>query len=77
MDFKANEIKAGATIFIAGTVLLIFLVAILSINVGEETKEYLLTLNYVGGIEEGSLVKYGGMDVGAVAEISFPETESS
>lgn len=77
MDFKANEIKAGATIFIAGTLLLIFLVAILSINVGEETKEYLVTLNYVGGIEEGSLVKYGGMDVGAVAEISFPETNKT
>lgn len=77
MDFKANEIKAGATIFIAVALLLVFLIAILSINVGEDTKDYLTTLNYVGGIQEGSLVKYGGMDVGTVSEISFPEVEAT
>lgn len=74
MEFKSNEIKVGATIFVSLTLLVVFLVAIFSINVGEEFVEYQTYLNYVGGIQKGSLVKFGGMDVGVVTEISLPET---
>jgi len=77
MDFQANEIKAGATIFFGATFLIIFLIAIFGISFGEETNEYQIYLNYIGGIDQGSLVKYGGMDVGTVSEIALPDNEKS
>ncbi|MFQ5601884.1 MAG: MlaD family protein [bacterium] len=73
MNFKPNEIKAGLMIFISLTIFIVFLVVIFGIDVGEETKEYTTYLRYVGGISKGSLVKYGGMDVGVVSEIKLPD----
>ncbi|TDI99349.1 MAG: MCE family protein [Caldithrix sp.] len=77
MDFQANEIKVGATIFFGATFLIIFLIAIFGISFGEETNEYQIYLNNIGGIDRGSLVKYGGMDVGTVSEIALPDNEKS
>ncbi len=77
MDFQANEVKVGATIFFGATFLIIFLIAIFGISFGEETNEYQIYLNYIGGIDRGSLVKYGGMDVGTVSEIALPDNEKS
>jgi len=77
MEFQANEVKAGATIFFGATFLIIFLIAIFGVSFGEETNEYQIYLNYIGGIDQGSLVKYGGMDVGTVSEIALPDNEKS
>lgn len=73
MNYKANEIKAGIMIFISFIVLVVFLVAIFGIDFGKETNEYWIYLKYVGGISEGSHVKYMGMDVGQVAGINLPD----
>ncbi|MFQ5707459.1 MAG: MlaD family protein [bacterium] len=72
MEFKANEIKAGLMILISLATLLLFLFVIFGSRIGGETKEYQTYLGYVGGIKKGSLVKYGGMDVGTVVDIAFP-----
>ena len=50
-----------------------FLLAIFGVEFGKPTKEYRLFLPYVGGITEGTLVKFLGMDVGQVTEITLPE----
>lgn len=71
MEFQANEVKAGAIILTGFVLLVVFLVLIFGIDVGEASKEYTTKLNYVGGIAVGSLVKFGGMDVGHVTNISF------
>lgn len=71
MDYKKNEIKAGIMVFVSFTVLAIFLVAIFGIDFGEKTTEYWVYLNYVGGISEGSIVKYMGVNVGQVTEITL------
>lgn len=75
MEFQSNEVKAGAIILAGFFLLVLFLVVIFGINVGETSKEYSSRLNYVGGIAVGSLVKFGGMDVGHVTEISFDEAQ--
>ncbi|MFQ5863805.1 MAG: MlaD family protein [bacterium] len=77
MEFKANEIKAGLIIFFGFAILVLFLVLIFGINIGEKTKEYQVYFKYIGGISEGSLVKYGGMDVGYVSEINLPQSDES
>ena len=72
MDFKPNEVKAGFVILASVVVLMVFLVAIFGVSWGEKTKEYYTELKYIGGIQKGSLVKYGGMDVGLVTDITLP-----
>lgn len=54
------------------TILVIFLVAIFGISWQDNTKEYKTYLKNIPGIVEGSLVKYGGMDVGYVTQIDLP-----
>ncbi len=73
MDYQATEIKAGLVIFASLAILIAFLVAIFGIDYGKETKEYVTFLENVAGISEGSLVKYGGLDVGHVSAVTLPE----
>lgn len=77
MEFKANEIKAGFMIFVSFAILILFLVLIFGVQFGENTKEYQTYLKYIGGITKGSLVKYGGMDVGYVTEIKLPNGDET
>ena len=72
MEYKSNEIKVGIMVFVGLAILFMFLIAIFSVDFGEESKEYTTFLAYVGGVSKGSLVKYVGMDVGSVTEINFP-----
>jgi len=77
MDYEANEIKAGLVVVTSLAILILFLVAIFGIDYGKETKDYITYLKNVPGISEGSLVKFGGMDVGQVTEIALPEPGES
>lgn len=74
MEYKANEIKAGLLIVGSVAILVLFLVAIFGVHFGKNTKNYTTYLKNIPGITEGSLVKYGGMDVGFVTDISLPES---
>ncbi len=73
MDFKSNEIKAGLTIVVSAAILVAFLIVIFGVDFGKQTKEYQTYLKYIGGIQTGSLVKYGGMDIGLVTEMALPQ----
>lgn len=77
MSVKSNEIKAGLVVVVSLIILGLFLVAIFGVNLGRETKSYYIYLEYLGGITEGSLVKYRGIDVGQVAEIILPGEEDN
>lgn len=77
MDVRADEVKAGLLIVVSLALLSLFLFLIFGINLGQETEQYTTYLGYVGGIQAGTLVKYGGMDVGHVDEILMPDPESS
>ena len=58
MAYKSNEIKAGVMIVVGLVVFVVFLFAIFGIDFSDNTKEYNINLQYVGGISNGSLVKY-------------------
>ena len=77
MAYNSNEIKVGMMLIATAVILAVFLVAIFGIDYGKETKEYYTYLKYVGGITNGSLVKYNGMDVGRIAEVQLPEDIAS
>ncbi|HPN33446.1 MAG TPA: MlaD family protein [bacterium] len=70
MDYRPSEIKAGIFILVSLVVLASFLVVILGLTHWENTVTYRTSFSYVGGIEEGSLVRLAGMEVGRVAGFS-------
>ncbi len=75
MAGKGNEIKAGLIVVVSVIILGLFLVAIFGVSVGKEVNQYRVYLDYVGGITEGSLVKYRGLNVGQVKKILLPDAE--
>ena len=77
MEHKSNEIKAGVMVLVSALVFAAFLFAIFGVGWGEKTKDYKIYLEYVGGISEGSLVKFRGMDVGRVTSILLPTSNES
>ncbi|MCG8607116.1 MlaD family protein [bacterium] len=72
MEFKSNEVKSGLMITASVIILVVFLIAIFGVNFSEDQKHYDTKLKYVGGIVRGSLVKFGGMDVGQVTGVLLP-----
>ena len=69
MEYRAHEVKAGLLVIAAGLVVVIFLVAMAGVKWRQQEKVYTARFNYLGGIERGSLVRYGGFLVGAVTDI--------
>ncbi|NLP09114.1 MCE family protein [bacterium] len=77
MDHRPSEIKAGIFILVSLLVLVFFLVVILDLTRWEKTVTYRTSFSYVGGIEEGSLVRLAGMEVGRVVGFSHPSDSSA
>ena len=77
MEYRAHEVKAGLFIVISIIVLFAFLFAITGVDLWSEKVTYLARFKYIGGIEVGSMVRLGGMDVGKVAGLNFPEDGDS
>jgi len=72
MPYSSNEVKAGVIVLAGFGLLLLFLIAIFGIEFEENVKTYETHLQNVPGIVKGSLVKFGGMDVGEVTEVELP-----
>lgn len=77
MEYRAAEVKAGIFIVISIVVLLAFLIAVTGVDFGSEKVYYRVRFKYVGGIEVGSMVRLGGVDIGKVVGLSFPEDGDS
>ncbi len=77
MEYSSNEIKVGGILIVGFGLFLIFLIVIFGVNWDDNTHEYQTSLKQVPGIVEGSLVKFGGMDVGVVTGVTLPATPQS
>lgn len=77
MEYRAHEVKAGLFIAFSLVVLFAFLFAITGVDLWSEKVNYRARFEYVGGIDIGSMVRLGGMDVGKVSGISFPNDGDS
>ena len=59
MEYRSNEIKAGILVVVAFVVFVAFLVAMAKVDWEKKEKSYTARFSYVGGIERGSLVRFG------------------
>ncbi|MBN1999404.1 MCE family protein [candidate division KSB1 bacterium] len=72
MDYRASELKAGIFIALSAIVFIAFLVIIIGFSSIEEKDIYRARFQFVGGIEEGTLVRYAGLLVGRVIDLAIP-----
>jgi len=69
MEYRSNEIKAGVLVIVGFLVFVAFLVAMAKIDWERKEKSYSARFSYIGGIERGSLVRFGGFLVGTVTDV--------
>jgi len=72
MEYRSNEIKAGVFIVISVLIFIGFLIVIVGLNALAEKDLYRARFSYVGGIEKGSLVRYAGLEVGRIIDLTIP-----
>jgi len=71
MEYRSHEIKAGLLVIVAFAVFVAFLVAMAKVDWERKEKTYTARFSYVGGIEAGSLVRFGGFLVGTVTDVGI------
>lgn len=77
MDYRPQEVKAGLMIVISFLILIIFLLAISGLDLFKSEKYYLARFNYTSGLEVGSLVRFGGMEVGKIKAMNFYDQDDT
>ncbi len=77
MEYRSNEIKAGCLVIFSIVLLIFVLVLVSGLDLFKKTKIYYAEFKYTSGIEEGSLVRYGGMQVGRVKEVRINDDDNS
>ncbi len=77
MEYRSNEIKAGCFVVVSIILLIAFLIIISGLDLFKSTKIYRARFTYTSGIEVGSLVRFGGMEVGTVKEVKISDEDNS
>ncbi|MGH7496557.1 MAG: MlaD family protein [bacterium] len=77
MQYHSREIKAGLLVVGSLIVLVIFLVTITKVDWRKTENEYKARFAYIGGIEAGSMVRYGGFLVGTVTDLYLAPDDNS
>lgn len=77
MEYKSNEVKAGALVFLALVIFFGFVFAITKSTFKTAVKTYKCRFQYTNGIQSGSLVRIGGMLIGQVKQLEFPADDNT
>ena len=77
MEYRSNEIKAGCFVGISIILLIATLFVVSGLDLFKSTKIYRARFKYTSGIEVGSIVRYGGMEVGTIKEVKIADDDNS
>ncbi len=77
MEYRSNEIKAGCLVLLGLVLFIVFLILISGLDLFKSTKRYYARFKYTSGVEVGSLVRYGGMEVGRVKKVGVSPDNNS
>lgn len=69
MQYHVREVKAGLLVVAGFITFIIFIVAITGIDWERKDKTYTARFSYIGGIDRGTMVRYGGLLVGTVTDL--------
>ncbi|MBN2012612.1 MCE family protein [candidate division KSB1 bacterium] len=77
MDYRPQEIKAGLMVVVSAILLIAFLIAVSGLKLFKKTNEYTVRYDYTGGLEVGSTVRFGGMEVGVIKDMHIYPKDNS
>jgi len=77
MNYTRNEIKAGLMVIGSGILFILFIVIISGLEITRSMKNYTIFLKHTGGVVVGSLVRYGGMEIGKVTRVEISDKDNS
>lgn len=77
MDYQSNEIRAGCLVIVGIMLLVTFLILISGLDLLASKKLYYAQFKYTSGVEVGSLVRYGGMEVGRVKKVGIAPDDNT
>lgn len=69
MQYHPREVKAGLLVVAGFVTFIVFIVAITGIDWERKDKTYTARFSYIGGIDRGAMVRYGGLLVGSVTDL--------
>lgn len=77
MEYRSQEIKAGALLLLAIALLLAFVFTITRAGLQKEKKLYTARFGYTNGVQPGTQVRLGGVLVGSVEKVYFPPDDNT
>ncbi len=77
MEYQSNEIRAGCLVIVGILLLVTFLILISGLDFLAAKKIYFAQFKYTSGVEVGSLVRYGGMEVGRVKKVGIAADDNT
>lgn len=77
MEYRSNEIKAGCLVIFSIVLLTAFLIMISGLDLFKSTKIYFARFQNTSGLEVGSLVRFGGMEIGKVKNVRIAPDNNS
>jgi phospholipid/cholesterol/gamma-HCH transport system substrate-binding protein len=77
MEYRSHEIKAGCIVILGLVLFIMFLILISGLDLFKSTKIYYARFKNTSGVEVGSLVRYGGMEVGRVKKVGIAPDNNS
>lgn len=69
-SFTGTEIRAGLMVLLSGTILLVFIGAVLRYRIPGESKTFYISMADIGGLDRAAEVRFGGMVVGRITNIA-------
>lgn len=76
-EYRSSEIKAGCMVVVSIVLLIAFLITISGLDLFKKTKIYYARFKNTSGLEVGSLVRYGGFEVGRIKEVKIADDDNS
>lgn len=77
MEYRSQEVKTGVVVVVSFIVLVGFLVIISGVEWERKENVYTARFGFSAGVEPGSLVRFGGMVIGAVEQSYIPEDDNT
>lgn len=77
MQYHPREVKAGLLVVAGFITFVIFLVAITGVDWERKDKTYTARFSYIGGIDRGAMVRYGGLLVGSVTDLYLASDDNT
>ncbi|KAA3619436.1 MAG: MCE family protein [Calditrichaeota bacterium] len=77
MEYRSQEVKSGIVMLVGLIIALVFIFVITKKSFQTDTKKYYARFSYTNGILPGSQVRYGGLLVGEISRVYYPQDDNS